>query len=216
MFIYSKYSPNGVEEPEKLVNLLANEGVRAVCLIDEYGLGIVPFLKTCKKRKVGASIAIPFDSFVEGFSERQTGYLVAPSSSSYELSKFIVDKVKKDFISLLKQDVIKELSEKGVYCMIRRGDYCYEYLLKTKIKILPVAYENQYIRTANIHKPKNTVGISLEDNYFVPETVIFVEGVSQNPSVFLHEHENRNKCVDIQLYKEKKASLDHAFEVQVK
>lgn len=216
MFIYSKYSSHGVEEPEKLVNLLANDGVRAICLIDEFGLGIVPFLKTCKRRRINASVAIPFNSYVEGYSEKQSGYLVAPSSGSYEMAKYIIEKTHKEFISLLKRETVKELAENDVYCMIRNGDDCYEYFLKTKIKVLPVAYESQYIRTVNMHKAATIKGVSLEDNYFFPETVIFVEGVSRSSATFLNEHENKNRCVDIRMYKEQRASLDSALEMQVK
>jgi hypothetical protein len=207
MFIYSKYSNYGNDESEKLVHMLANDGIKAICLIDEFGLGVHSFLKACAKRRVSISIAIPFISFVEGLAEKQQGYLVANTYTSYEYAFSLINVIKKDFIPLLTAKDIEELSDRGVYCLIRDGQKCYEYTLRTRITILPIVSEKEIDRKENLMSNRELTGISMQENYFIPETIIFVEGVSKKPDIFLQRFEDGNKYIDFNTYKEKQKLL---------
>lgn len=205
MFIYSKYSKFGVEAPQKLVHLLANEGIKALCLIDEHGLGIPSFLQTCKKRNIHASIALPFESFIEGQEEKASGYFVTSSYSSYEKINSKIESIKQDFIPLVTSKELKEFSKENVYCLIRKDEYCYEYSFKTKIKVTPVVYVREQ---ENASKEMIAInGISAEEAFLSPTSIIFVEGVSLPPQFFLEEYQAKHKFTDINSYKEKKEWL---------
>lgn len=207
MFIYSKFSSYGVETPEKLVHLLANEGIQALCLIDELGLGLNAFLHTCKKRNIRASIAIPFSSFVEGETEKATGYFVVSSCESYKLVTEFIETMKQDFIPIFTQEHLIAWSHQGIYCLLRAGNYCTEYQSQAKLKVVPVAYETEEVKQQARNNATPIVGISLEESYFAPDTVIFVEGISRCPHEFLEALKPNQKTVDLTNYRQKRQQL---------
>lgn len=216
MFIYSKFSSFGVEAPEKLVHLLANEGVQALCLIDEFGLGLSAFLHTCKKRKMRASIAIPFSSFIEGMNEKATGYFVVSHCDNYQLITTHLQNMKQDFIPIVTKEQLTNWAKQEIYCLIRTGDTYIEHQSKATLPILPVAYETQTLKTKVLHANLPLVGVSLEECIFSPEAMIFVEGVSRNPHVFLEGLKPTQKTVNLMDYRQKRQQLQivHSFRME--
>lgn len=207
MFIYSKFSSFGVETPEKLVHLLANEGIQAICLVDEFGLGLPAFLHTCKKRKVNASIAIPFSSFIEGDEAKATGYFVVSSHEHYMLITRYLENMKQDFIPILTEERLTMWAKQGIYCLVRAGNYCLEYCSKARLTFAPVAYETQFQKEEASREALPVIGVTLEESFGAPETLIFVEGVSKSPDQFLEALRPDQKTVKLSEYRQKKQQL---------
>ena len=217
MFIYSKFSSFGVEAPEKLVHLLANEGVRALCLIDQFGLGLTAFLHTCKKRKINASVAIPFMSFVEGREEKATGYFVVSTHENYLIVTKKIEQMKQDFIPIFTKKQLHTWAEQGIYCLIQVGNECHiEYQSNASFSIKPVAYETQTLKEEICKRNLPLVGTSIEECRFQPETVIFVEGVSRSPEMFLEGLKPFKKTINLAHYRQKRQQLkpNHATRYQ--
>lgn len=205
MFICSKNSRWGATDSKKIINYLANDGIRAFCLIDEQGIEISSFLNTCVRRKVNASVAIPFTSFVEGNEKVQSGYLVAATYEGYKKAKEKTEKLKNDYIALLLREDIHHLAEFGVYCLIQKGKHCIEYNVNANVKVMPVAYETNYLKYKNEGSIHQNEVLSLEENYFVPESIVFVEGVSKCPKEFLLQYEQSFNCFNLDTYRQSKA-----------
>lgn len=207
MFIYSKFSSFGVETPEKLVHLLANEGIQAICLIDEFGLGLPAFLHTCKKRKVKASIAIPFSSFIEGEETKAAGYFVVVCHEHYTLIAHHLDTMKQDFIPILTEKQLTLWAKQGIYCLVRTGNDCFEYCSKARLAFNPVAYVSHVQKEETFRNAMPIMGVALEECFTTPETLIFVEGVSKSPDPFLEALRPVQKTVNLSEYRQKKQQL---------
>lgn len=204
MFIYSKYAKNGVESPEKLVHMLANTGVKALCLIDANEQGTATFLASCTKRDILASIAIPFTCFMEGKEEKQCGFFIASDFASYTNARETIENLHHDFIPYLTEEKLLNLHTLGVYCMVKRKIGYTEIWSCTNVQVHPVAYTNEQQKRKAIERTGDSVGVTVDELVFSPTTIVLVEGMSKAAKPFLDAFEQANKSTNFLAYKEMK------------